>query len=599
MDISSLMSSFGTYTPPTTNNTEEQKMNNEQKLASIEMQKMASSMSLLGGTSSIDPQTLNQSIGEETDNYMLSEEAQEEMINISGTKGNDNIKASINEETGNIIFNINGKEQEYTPEEAANGFKIDTGKGNDNIDLSAIMGNFVIDAGDGNNNLQLAQGRNVVNVGNGNNNITAENAHRNSITTGNGNNNIDVTGDINTINTGRGRDTISVSGNSSKVNSGAGNDTIIANDGTSTIDGGKGNDTILAGKGNHTIDGGKGNDTIIAGDGNNTINGGNGKDTIVTGNGNNTIDGGKGNDTIVAGNGNNNIYGRDGNDIIVAGNGKNYIEGGKGNDNIVAGNGNNIIYGLDGRDNINVGSGDNYIDGGKGNDRINAGDGKNIIFGGKGRDYINTSSQTSNIWDDNRGFVNAGAGSQVNRYAYNENSNLGSSISVNGDDDFKMRVESDLESYRHLQTGQKMLSELDNSGYKVDIQATTDQNGYATAHDNSRAYVNSDGTRGAGTDTTISYNPSFNTERLGKPLSILFHEMAHAYDNATGTKQPGEMRREDGSMVNRRENQAVGLSTEGGIEVEHPDGTVTTGNPEGLTENAIRTELGLDERTRY
>ncbi|MBR0519550.1 hypothetical protein IJJ97_07140, partial [bacterium] len=332
---------------------------------------------------------------------------------------------------------------------------------------------------------------------------------------------------------------------------------------------------------------------------NNTINGGNGKDTIVTGKGNNTIDGGKGNDTIVAGDGNNNIYGRDGNDIIVAGNGRNYIEGGKGNDNILAGNGNNVIYGLDGKDNINVGNGDNYIDGGKGNDRINAGDGKNIIFGGKGRDSINTSSQTSNIWDDNRGFVNAGTGSQIHRYAYNENSNLGSSISVKGDDDFRMRVESDLESYRHLQTGQKMLSELDNSGYKVDIQQTTDQNGYATAHDNNRAYVHPDGTRGAGTDTTISYNPSFSTERLGKPLSILFHEMAHAYDNATGTKQPGEMIRDDGSKVNRRENQAVGLSTEGGIEVEHPDGTITTGNPEGLTENAIRTELGLDERTRY
>ena len=124
MDISSLMSSFGTYTPPTTNNTEEQKMNNEQKLASIEMQKMASSISLLGGTSSIDPQTLNQSIGQATDDYMLSEEAQEEMINISGTKGNDNIKASINEETGNIIFNINGKEQEYTADEIKNGIKI-------------------------------------------------------------------------------------------------------------------------------------------------------------------------------------------------------------------------------------------------------------------------------------------------------------------------------------------------------------------------------------------------------------------------------------------------------------------------------------------
>ena len=144
-----------------------------------------------------------------------------------------------------------------------------------------------------------------------------------------------------------------------------------------------------------------------------------------------------------------------------------------------------------------------------------------------------------------------------------------------------------------------MLSELDNSGHNVTIQQTTDQNGYASPHEGDKAYVNPDGTRGEGTDSTISYNPSFFTDRLGKPISILFHEMAHAYDNATGTKQPGEMIREDGSTVNRRENQAVGLSTEGGIEVEHPDGTVTTGNPEGLTENAIRNELGIAERTRY
>ena len=47
-----------------------------------------------------------QAIGEATDEFMLSEEAQEEMIEINGTDGNDKIKASINKENGNIIINI-------------------------------------------------------------------------------------------------------------------------------------------------------------------------------------------------------------------------------------------------------------------------------------------------------------------------------------------------------------------------------------------------------------------------------------------------------------------------------------------------------------
>lgn len=622
------MSMLGSLTTTTPSIPEITERNLNDKLDNAEIKKLNEGFSTRTSVS-------GQDLGKATDDIMMSEEAQEEMIHIGGTKGNDKITASINEENGNIIFNINGEEQEYTQDEAANGFKIDTGKGNDSLDLSAIMGNFVIDAGEGDNELNLGKGRNIVNVGNGNNTITSDGAHRNNITTGNGDNTINLTGDINTVKTGKGEDSITVTGNDSKVDSGAGsdiittggdinnvdagkgddiiiasgkrdainagkgNDKISAGNGDYTIDGGAGNDTIKAGKGNNNIEGGKGDDKITIGDGNNTINGGKGDDKITVGNGNNTIDAGKGDDNINAGNGRNDIYGRDGNDKINAGNGDNYIEGGKGNDAINAGNGNNVIYGLDGKDNINAGTGDNYIDGGKGNDNINAGDGKNIIFGGKGIDNINTDSKTSKIWDDNLGNVNAGDGSQVNRYNYFENAGLGNSISIKGDSDFKMRIESDMESYKHLQTGQKMLSELDNSGHKVDIQQTTDQNGYATAHDNDKSYVKPDGTRGEGSDTTISYNPSFRNKSIGfEPLNVLFHEMAHSYDNATGTKQPGEQPRGAGT-VNRREHQAVGLPVIGGIDVQHPDGTVTSGNPEGLTENAIRNELGIPERTRY
>ena len=63
--------------------------------------------------------------------------------------------------------------------------------------------------------------------------------------------------------------------------------------------------------------------------------------------------------------------------------------------------------------------------------------------------------------------------------------------------------------------------------------------------------------------------------------------------------QPGKQDQEDGSNVNKLERQDVGLSVENGIPVEHPDGTVTTGNPDGLTENSIRKDLGLDKREIY
>ena len=54
------------------------------------------------------------------DNYIFSDEAQEEMIEINGTDGNDKIKASV--KNGKIIIDVNGQKQEYTSEEAQKGF---------------------------------------------------------------------------------------------------------------------------------------------------------------------------------------------------------------------------------------------------------------------------------------------------------------------------------------------------------------------------------------------------------------------------------------------------------------------------------------------
>ncbi len=491
-------------------------------------------------------QTDLQDLGNVTDTCMMSEEAKKQMNLISGTGGNDKITSTFNKEDGSITININGQERTYTAEEAANGFRVELGDGNDSVDLSAIYTSVLMDAGEGDNNITLGQGRNVVTAGDGNNIINSNGAHRNSITTGNGNNTIDVTGDINTIKTGSGTDSISVAGNDSYVDAGAGKDTITGMGDRNRLHGGAGDDVIISS--------GKKDD----------------------------------------------IYGENGNDTIVAGNGSNYIEGGKGDDKITAGNGNNVVYGLDGKDTIKVGNGKNYVDGGKDDDNITVGTGRNIVAGGKGKDTIDaTKSSSGTILDDKDGKINASEKMKVKTYEANENADLGKSIKIKGDDDFKMRVESDLESYRHLQTGQKMLSELDKSGHETTIEKFDEQNGYATAKEPYKAYVTPKGERGEGSDVTISYNPAFKGTEDYAPVGVLYHESVHAYNDATGTMQPGEQTRENNSNVNKLEQQAVGLEIKDGIPVTHPDGTVSASNPKGLTENAIREELGFDKREVY
>lgn len=490
-----------------------------------------------------------QKTGEVIDQYIMSPEAQKEMNLISGTGGNDTITSSFNQEDGSITININGQETTYTAEQALNGFKVELGDGNDSVDLSAIYTSVLMNAGEGDNNITLGSSRNLVTTGDGNNTITSKDASRNSITTGNGNNHIDVTGNTNTVNTGSGNDSIIVAGQNSKVSSGDGMDIINAKSEENDINAGAGNDVITShGK----------------------------KDKI---------------------------YGGDGNDFINAGNGDTYIEGGKGDDNIKAGNGNNVIYGLDGNDKIKVGNGDNYIDGGKDNDNITVGTGKNIVFGGLGDDTIDAQKSSGKVFDDNNGgTINASENMEVKRYDSTANANLGHSVKIDGDNDFQMRVESDLEALKATKSGQKLLSELDNSGHTVTITKTDAQNGYekvAKAEDRGKEFITPDGKRGEGADSEISYNPSYNGPANGRPINVLFHEGVHSYNSVSGTMQPGKQDQEDGSNVNKLERQDVGLSVENGIPVEHPDGTVTTGNPDGLTENSIRKDLGLDKREIY
>lgn len=520
MDLSSILS--------TMNNVAIQKPN-ALKIAEYEKTAIANNNYGPANTTLTDIQTAMES----TDEYIQSPEIANAMNQITGTGGDDAIRAWSNED-GSITVSVNGQETVYDSQEAMNGFRVSSGDGNDSIDFSSIGATLIINAGEGDNDINLGYGRNIVKAGDGNNSVTAVGSYRTNISLGNGDNVISAGADGNEYN------------------------------------------------------------TINAGNGNNTIEIGNASGTIHTGNGN---------DSITTGNGNTKIYTGNGENTVKAGNGNNYIQGGAGTDTITAGNGNNVIYGLDGNDKITAGNGKNYIDGGKGDDEIKAGSGKNIISGGKGDDKIETSG-SGKIIDDGNGKNIKAEGADISLYDSDAKSSLGSSIKIEGDDAFKMRIESDIETYKGTESGTKLLSELDKAKKKTSIKETGDANGYASATSKhyEDKYVSEKGKRGKGSDAEILLNPSFSLvqgKNTAPPSTVLFHEGVHAYNDVTGTMQPGMLKRKDGTLVKAAEHQAVGLPIPGGIETKHPDGTKTSANPELLTENAFRKDLGIDQRTRY
>ena len=308
--------------------------------------------------------------------------------------------------------------------------------------------------------------------------------------------------------------------------------------------------------------------------------------------------------------------------------GNDYIQGGKGNDTIDGGEGNDVIYGLDGNDILSGGAGNDYIDGGKGNDKIDGGAGKDILAGGKGIDSITGGAGADVLIDD---MAIKGASSEDKVYtASSTSASWGKNIQINGDETFRARVESDLETLRALPNGQKMMTEIEKAGHPVKIVPMPDDepNGSAIADDFDKSYYDLFNNKpGEGTGTTIEYNPSFIHEASKRglsdddypPMGVLFHEMSHAYNNATGTMYPptakfvsgggggfgmsiptgvppAMTKNKDGEFYseNGGELQAVGLPVHMGV-----NPMPLFDNPPELTENGIRSTLGLAPRERY
>ena len=116
-----------------------------------------------------------------------------------------------------------------------------------------------------------------------------------------------------------------------------------------------------------------------------------------------------------------------------------------------------------------------------------------------------------------------------------------------------------------------MLNALDGefarAGHTTTIKEFDEENGGASVRGNgSKVWLQDDGSRSKGQSGEISSNPHFNTSSNAAPMVpivVLFHEFAHTYDYASG------------QLLNE------------------------AGHAFKFTENGIRQELGLPERTAY
>jgi Effector protein/RTX calcium-binding nonapeptide repeat (4 copies) len=405
------------------------------------------------------------------------------------------------------------------------------------------------------------------------------------------------------------------------VNTGAGNDTVKVSerkDGTLDVDvnGQKyhitlapgqelgvrtndGNDLVQAAanvKVNMDVYGGAGNDTITTGQGRDRVDGGAGNDTISTGAGRDDVYGGAGNDTIDAGSGHDVVYGGDGNDVLRGGKGRDTLEGGAGNDVLEGGTGNDVLSG---------GLGDDTIRGGKGNDAVYTGAGKDTVDNQSGNDRV--YGQTA---DDT---ITAAKGAKNDVQNVDMTTALGSSITITGSPEFQQRVAADIELLRASPSGRQMLTQLDAAalnGNTVTISELPNiRNGGAgtPGADTFLKQVPGPGgtntvVAGAGGDATVYFNPSNHDDRFPNSAGVLYHELSHAYNMVTGTRQPGQNNPATPGIdtgTNNREMQAVGLNNTG-FSFNFPGGTgATTANPAALTENGLRAEMGLPARPSY
>ncbi|MGL6234098.1 MAG: M91 family zinc metallopeptidase [Segniliparus sp.] len=331
------------------------------------------------------------------------------------------------------------------------------------------------------------------------------------------------------------------------------------------------------------------------------------------------IDAGNGDDTVTLGGGHNTVYLGAGNNTVTGSKGADYINGGSGNNKINAGSGNSVIYG------------------GTGTNTINAGTGKNTIYAGSGQATINNQGGNDTVYAQAGTHVNEGSGH--NQVVTIQPLEVPDNITVQGSPEFQRRIQDDLEMLAASPDGQKMLQGLGHSGHNLLIDDghllndgkvlynngyTAPSHGDQPTNDSDFYYDTQHNRPGAGTDAIISIDTTLtNLGNLTQgsapdyhelnPTVVMYHEMAHAYDDTNGTMMPGDYGPNGKDPVDSQnigswspqylanaEHEAVGLPVDWDGNPRTPEAPVPDSvHPHDLTENALRDEMGLPDREHY
>lgn len=372
------------------------------------------------------------------------------------------------------------------------------------------------------------------------------------------------------------------------------------------------------------VRGGEGNDVITV-DKNTNVD-----LTLLGGDGDDRVHGAGGDETIVAGHGEDDVYAGEGDDYVSGGSGIDYIDGQGGDDDIGGGTGGDTVYGLGGDDYISGGEDADYLEGAKGDDTIDGGTGPDIISGGKGDDtlrgggvgtdyegYDASQPERGDVFYGGEGEddVTAGSGKSeayvqgedsthnVDKSVTVEISDAGGFIEFDGSDEFKERMQADLDMLRASPTGQQMLEGLEDKrdpnfwggehSLTIIEKGPDDDGGSANSGDKSIW-----GNR----DSYIKMNPGYVPGYYeGRSSTVLYHEMAHVYDFWNNGFDDTEYA---GDPQGRNKGTEQGERTAVGLEVDHdhdpstPDKRDDT-HPWELTENALREEFNLPKREEY
>ena len=177
-------------------------------------------------------------------------------------------------------------------------------------------------------------------------------------------------------------------------------------------------------------------------------------------------------------------------------------------------------------------------------------------------------------------------------------------IMIQGDAAFRAQTRAALDRLASINSGAKLLSQIDSSGNEVTIVSESDPNGYCTPDNLADAQ-----TPGVGSDSTVAWNPNHHTTDAADPVSgtpgstvILGHELVHANHNAHGEHHNGpndSYGTQIGSSSRGEERATVGA---GGTSVTAPDGTTATvpdHSGDEVTENTIRDDFGIPRRPTY